>query len=376
MPFPLHTPRVNNNDDFVRLVRLWVDPGAFVNAGAAVADIETEKATVTVETEKDGYVLQVCGSKGDMVKVGDVLIWMGASADEKPPPMMNAVASPGDVSSDAVIRQGASKAPTLRAAMLIAEYGLDALEIQASGERLTSEEVQRFITSRPAAAAHSAARRSEPVDDDIPLVPGKWTDLDPQRRGMLRAVCWQRLHAVPGYVETTYNVERWADRAIAYQKQRKMMLSPLLALMAWRLVQIVKEKPRINSTLMHGRHYAYDAVNLGFTMQTGDDLHVVVVRSAETMDETSFVTRLGELQRAAMKRALKPEETLGATVGFSSMARWPTTRHIPVLLPHTAFMVAHCATLYREAALGATYDHRVLTGADAIVVLRQICETH
>jgi hypothetical protein len=85
------------------------------------------------------------------------------------------------------------------------------------------------------------------------------------------------------------------------------------------------------------------------------------------MEETDLVEQLGRLQRAAMKHSLAPEQTSGATIGFSSMARWNVTRHIPVLLPRTSLMVAHSATTF-----GAGYDHRLLTGFDVVEVLRAL----
>src|SRR6516164_4337401 len=114
MAFPITAPRVNNNDDEVRLVHVYVKPGTFVNAGTAVAEIETDKATVTVEAEKDGYVLTLCDAKNGIVKVGQVLMWMGERADELPPRTVT------------VQTGGQLKAPTLRAAMLISKHGLDA----------------------------------------------------------------------------------------------------------------------------------------------------------------------------------------------------------------------------------------------------------
>jgi len=59
MPTPLHTPRVNNNDDTVRLVKLLVKAGDAVSAGQLVAEVETDKANFTVESDRDGYVLAV-----------------------------------------------------------------------------------------------------------------------------------------------------------------------------------------------------------------------------------------------------------------------------------------------------------------------------
>ena len=57
MPTAIPTPRVNNNDDFVRFSRTYVEPGALVRKGDVIADIETDKASVTIEAEAEGYLL-------------------------------------------------------------------------------------------------------------------------------------------------------------------------------------------------------------------------------------------------------------------------------------------------------------------------------
>jgi pyruvate dehydrogenase E2 component (dihydrolipoamide acetyltransferase) len=84
MPTPLYTPRVNNNDDTVRLVHLFVEPGTAIRKGDPVADVETDKATFTVEAEEDGFLLRYDAAKGDTIAVGSVLAWTGRSADEVP----------------------------------------------------------------------------------------------------------------------------------------------------------------------------------------------------------------------------------------------------------------------------------------------------
>jgi hypothetical protein len=52
------------------------------------------------------------------------------------------------------------------------------------------------------------------------------------------------------------------------------------------------------------------------------------------------------------------------------MARWNVSRHTPILPPQTALIIAHAAPKNSDkAVLGATYDHRVLTGFDVAQVL-------
>ena len=48
-------------------------------------------------------------------------------------------------------------------------------------------------------------------------------------------------------------------------------------------------------------------------------------------------------------------------------------RHIPVLPPHTALIVAHAASSTDgRGTLGATYDHRVLTGFEALSAISAV----
>ena len=85
MPSPVRTPRVNNNDDTVRLSSLLVEIGAGVKAGDSIAEVETDKATFTEEADEDGFLLAFRAEPGDVLDVGSILAWVGASADEKPP---------------------------------------------------------------------------------------------------------------------------------------------------------------------------------------------------------------------------------------------------------------------------------------------------
>jgi hypothetical protein len=67
---------------------------------------------------------------------------------------------------------------------------------------------------------------------------------------MLRTVLWHRQEAVPGYVELQYDVATWDRVAADYQKRERLLLNPLLALMAYRLTKVAKENPRLTSTIV------------------------------------------------------------------------------------------------------------------------------
>jgi pyruvate/2-oxoglutarate dehydrogenase complex dihydrolipoamide acyltransferase (E2) component len=356
MPKPIRTPRINNNDDVVRVNAVLVKPGDFVRTGESVAEIETDKANVTVEAEEDSYVLTVAAEAGARVAVGSVLMWMGADATETADAM------------DAGPSQNGSARPTLKAALLLAQHGLDARQLRPAGSRLRAADIEPSII-RPSGDARQGGSEPEPV------AAGTAVPLTAEERGMLRTVEWQRDFAVPGYVEIHYSGAAWDEFAAGFQKAEGLLFSPLLGLMAYQLGRLAPQSPKINATIHKGQRFAYDQVNLGVTVQSGETLFIVTIPNAAGLSAREFSDRLNAAQRAAMKQTLSPDQITGATLVFTSMARWQAARHIPVLAPHTSFILAHSAPAGDGVSvLGATYDHRVLSGADAVRVLQQMKE--
>jgi pyruvate dehydrogenase E2 component (dihydrolipoamide acetyltransferase) len=363
MPQAIHVPRINNNDDQVKLVELHVAVGDTVADGQVVAAVETDKANVEVQASAAGFVIAVRGELGSSVEVGSVLIWIGAAADEAPPAEARGPASAASFTDGA---------PTAKALALLQQYGLTGGQVMASGARLSAEDVRRHVADKNLRPVTAAAAAPAAVAGSAPEMPGTRRTLAPHERGMLQTVTWQRENAAPGYIEMAYDHAAWDAHASAYGKQHGLLLNPLLPLMCWRLVELVAAQPRYNATLVDGDRLEYERVNLGFATQAGEVLYLAVLHDAAAATPLGFVQQLIELQRRAAAHRLEPQELSGATVGFSSMSRWSVARHVPILAPHTALMLAHTVDAKGEGTLGATYDHRVLHGGDVAILLRKL----
>lgn len=369
MAAAIHVPRVNNNDDVVKLVALHVAAGAPVSKGQVVASVETDKAVVDVEAPDAGFVLDVLAEIDSMLTVGSILMWVGATADEAVPRAATAVAA---------YTSAGGGGPTAKARALLARLGLSADGIAVSGERLSVADIERHVAAHggtPAARPTMPAAPSRTgADERPPEVAGELRALKGEERGMLATVLWHRDTAVPGYVEVQYDTEPWEAQAQEFGRAHGLLLNPLLALHAWRVVEVARQHPRLNATISGSQRYEYSGVNLGFTVQAGETLYLAVVRDAQALDAPTFVARLVDLQRRAAAHKLTPEELRGVTIGFSSMARWKVSRHVPILAPQTSIMIAHAVGADGRGCLGATYDHRVLSGSDVAEALRKIAK--
>ena len=366
MAQPVHAPRVNNNDDVVKVARICVRVGDAVEAGDLLMEVETEKATIDVEAESDGYVLAIACEQGMDIAVGAVALWLGATPDEAAPqakaaPAASISATDGDM--------------TAKARLLLRRHGLAADAIPRAAGRLSAADVEAYLALQSQAPPSPSVPRRASIDLPAPAESGP---LSPTARGMLATVTWQRDHAAAAYLELEYDPRPWEEAANAFMRERRLLFSPLLSLMAHRLAQLAPEAGA-NGTVLEGdtpQLVRYKQANLGFTVQAGDVLYLCVVKAADSMAAPEFVNKLFDLQRRAMGHKLTPAEMHGATVGFTSMARWGVRRHQPVLAPHTAVMIAHTARASsgESAVLGMTYDHRLLSGFDAVRLLKKLIQ--
>lgn len=365
MPYPVHVPRVNNNDDVVKVVDIVVAPGDAVTVGDLLMEVETEKAVVEVTAEHDGYVLALRCEPGQTIAVGSVALWLGATADEAVP---QATFEPEQAADKPAGEMSA------KARLLLRRHGLTADAIPRAGPRLLATDIEAYLATRPRNGTAAPASR-DPVE--LPA-PADSEPLSPVARGMLATVTWHRDHAAAGYLEIDYDPRPWEKLAADFMRERRLLFSPLLALMAHRLAQLAPELGANGTILERGeaRLVRYRQVNLGFTVQAGEVLYLCVVEGAEVMAPAQFVARLFDLQRRAMSHKLAPGEMRGATIGFTSMARWGVQRHQPVLAPYTGAMIAHAASAPggERAVLGITYDHRLLSGFAAVRLLKKLVQ--
>src|ERR1700757_2959856 len=80
-------PELGENISQGDLVRLMVEPGAKVDAGQSVMELETDKAVVEVPSSVSGTVQEIRVKEGEKIKVGQVIFTVdGAESKASAPP--------------------------------------------------------------------------------------------------------------------------------------------------------------------------------------------------------------------------------------------------------------------------------------------------
>lgn len=161
------------------LVRWLKQVGDRVERGEAIAEIETDKATVELEAFQSGTILKLVASEGDIVPVGDVIAVLGEPGEVPPevqrkpvpppakreiePEVRAATARPAEpaetVASAGVAEDGRIRiSPVARKIAL--EAGIDVRALKGSGPdgRILRRDVEAAIAARQAGAGTEPTR--------------------------------------------------------------------------------------------------------------------------------------------------------------------------------------------------------------------------
>jgi pyruvate/2-oxoglutarate dehydrogenase complex dihydrolipoamide acyltransferase (E2) component len=84
MAEPIIMPKLGFDMAEGTLVDWTVEVGQAIKKGDVIAEIETDKATIEIETTVEGTVLSLLAGPGDVVAVGAPIGYVGAPG-EKPP---------------------------------------------------------------------------------------------------------------------------------------------------------------------------------------------------------------------------------------------------------------------------------------------------
>jgi pyruvate dehydrogenase E2 component (dihydrolipoamide acetyltransferase) len=87
-------PELGENIEQGDLVRLMVEPGAKVDAGQSVMELETDKAVVEVPSSVSGTVQEIRVKEGDKIKVGQVIFTVDGAEKASPKSPTQATAQP------------------------------------------------------------------------------------------------------------------------------------------------------------------------------------------------------------------------------------------------------------------------------------------
>jgi pyruvate dehydrogenase E2 component (dihydrolipoamide acetyltransferase)/2-oxoglutarate dehydrogenase E2 component (dihydrolipoamide succinyltransferase) len=138
MPHDVTMPQLGMAQDAGKIVSWLKSPGDAVSKGDALFEVETDKATMEVEAQADGFLTGVAAAEGDDVPVGQVIARISDSAEDDAPAPAAAEAAP-EASGAGDLPEGHSV--TMPQLGMAQDSGLLVTWLKAPGDEVAPEDV-------------------------------------------------------------------------------------------------------------------------------------------------------------------------------------------------------------------------------------------
>ncbi len=377
--------------------------GDKVSSGEAVAEVETDKANLQIESYEDGYLLKIVVREGQSAPVGSPIAYVGpqgapieepseypaereqaraAEVKREEAPSGDAVPPRREEGAPAPARGGRVFASPL-AKKLAKDRGIDLGQVQGSGpsgrvvKRDVELAVEKGVGKAPAAAAPAArvaGVRAEPKRLEL--------------SGMRKVIGQRMTEVKPGVPHFYLTVEIEMDQALKIRAEAKALDSKVSVndIIVKAAALALKRVPKVNVSFQGDHILQFDTADVGIAVAIEDGLITPVIRDADQKGLAQISAESREMAERARNRRLKPEEYTGGSITLSNLGMFGIDAFIAVINPPQAAIIAVGAVADKVVVrdgqmvvrkmMSATLsgDHRVIDGATGAVYLKELKE--
>ncbi|MEM9933959.1 MAG: 2-oxoglutarate dehydrogenase complex dihydrolipoyllysine-residue succinyltransferase [Bacteroidota bacterium] len=385
-------------------IEAWlVENGAVVEMDDELAEINSDKATLTVNAEAAGKI-EILAEEGDTVNVGQVIGKIDTEAapsdgngDAAPAAEEEKTAEPAMAPSPTT-ESYAKGHPSVSAQKMMNEKGVDPASVDGTGRggRITKTDVVNKLKEPPTPKA--TPKEEKPVARPIPAMPvvsnGAARGVRREKMSALRRKIAERLVSVKNDTAmlTTFNevdMSAIMDMRKKYKEKFKEVHGVGLGFMSFftkAATMALMEFPAVNAQIDGKEMVFHDYADIGIAVSTGKGLVVPVIRDAHKMS-------LFQIEQAVLHYALKARENKisledmeGGTFTLTNGGIFGSMLSTPIINPPQSAILGMHNIVQRPVAingqveirpimyLALSYDHRIIDGKEAVSFLYRIKE--
>jgi len=373
MKIHIQVPSPGESIHEVTVARWLVENGSYVEKDTEIAELESDKATLTLNAEQSG-IIEILIPQGKTVEVGTIACTIDTDAHQQTKKQDQKI-NKTTTSKESNVHNTTKVTPL--AQKMIDEMGLNTNTLKNEySNRITTEVVKNYIHS-----TETKQLNYERTEKRIELSP-------------LRKKLSERLMQAKNSTAmlTTFNeidMSALIDIRSKYKEiftQKHGVKLGFMSFFAKATTIALKEYPIVNSRLDGHQLIYFDYIDLGIAAQTEKGLVVPVVRNAESKSLSQLEREIFELAEKARNKKISIAELEGGTFSITNGGVFGSLLATPLLnYPQTAILGMH-AIQNRPIALNnqieirpmmyiaLSYDHRILDGKDSILFLKRIKE--
>ena len=377
--------------------------GDAVKKGDVLADIETDKATMELESYKQGTLLHIGAQQGDKIAVNDLLAIIGdaskvdiqkilanvkgggsaATQSSQPAESPAPAAASETQAAPASGENGRVKASPL-AKKLAAEKGIDINKVPGTGDggRIVKKDIDNYVPSaatakpqdRPAAVAQAAPAGTVSFDE-VPV--------SQMRKVIAKRLAESKFTAPHFYLTMAINMDKAVESRAKLNEVSKVKIS-FNDMVLKACAVALKQHPKVNSSWLGDKIRYNHHVNIGVAVAVEEGLLVPVVRFADLKSLSQIATEVKDFAQKAKDKKLQPSDWEGNTFTISNLGMFGIDEFTAIINPPDACILAIGAIqqvpVIKDGAVvpgnimkvTLSCDHRVVDGATGAAFLQTL----
>ena len=371
------------------VVRWRKREGDSVSRGDVIAEIETDKATVEMESFSTGVLGRIVVEEGRTVPVGE-LIAVITDPGEAVPSMDQLAPSPPTPSptgrGEAAGRAEGAPTPTgpateIKASpiarRLAGERGIDLSSVTSTGPggRIIEADVLGYKPSHP---TPSPTGRGEAAGRGEGTVAGR-IDLSRMRRAIASVTSQSKREAPHFYVTSEIDMTRAMDlraqltEALQGDEVPRISVNDLVVKAA---AMALLKFPKFNASFKEDHLELHGEVNIGIAIALDEGLILPAIAGCQAKSLREIAAASSDLIQRAQGGTLRAEEYTGGTFGISNLGMFDVDSFAAIIYPPNAAVLA-VGTVKEQPVVRdgqiivaqimkatLSVDHRVADGAE------------
>lgn len=388
MALEMKVPSPGESITEVEIARWLVEDGDYVEKDQAIAEVDSDKATLELPAEESG-VITLKAAEGDVVKVGAVVCLIDTKAKRPEGSPKTEVRSPktevetkkAEVVPNPMPATADVKATPL-AKEMIAKNNVNTVKVHGSGSngKITKADIEAYLTTglTPNAITGWGGTREQ----------------SSEKMSMLRRKIASRLVSVKNETAmlTTFNevdMKPLMDLRAKYKdifKEKHGVNLGFMSFFTKAVTEALRQYPAVNSMIDGDQMVSFDYADIGIAVSSPKGLMVPVVRNAEQMSLAEIEAEIKRLAVKARDGKIDITDMEGGTFTITNGGVFGSMLSTPIINPPQSAILGMHNIVDRPVAVDGkveirpimyvalSYDHRIIDGKESVGFLKTVKE--
>lgn len=411
MALEMKVPSPGESISEVEIAQWLVQDGDYVEKDQAIAEIDSDKATLELPAEASG-IITLKAEEGDAVEVGAVVCLIDTEAkkpgtnesseqatketEEKEPATTTSDKKEKVEDSESSEKSYAKGTPSPAAKKILDEKGVAPNEVNGSGKA-------GRITKEDALNAENSSQKSKPEEPKETVQQGKPSMGSPSggnrsetrsKLSMLRRKVAERLVSAKNETAmlTTFNEVDMSpifNLRKKYKEEFKEKHGVSLGFMSFFTLAVVRALelyPSVNSMIDGKEMLSFDYCDISIAVSGPKGLMVPVIRNAENLSFRGVEAEVKNLAIRARDGKITVDEMTGGTFTISNGGVFGSMLSTPIINPPQSAILGMHNIVERPVAIDGhveirpimfvalSYDHRIIDGKESVGFLVAVKE--